>query len=104
MWHTAVGLVTTSSPAYGTLQGAMLVSLQRVAIGFTLGAAAGVLLVSFYIGHGSSTWAAVRAAGGFAVNLMGHGQETLAGTFARKGATGSARPPGGGPARRDCRC
>ena len=43
-------------------------------------------LVSFYIGHGSSTWPAVRAAGGFAVNLMGHGQETLAGTFARKGA------------------
>jgi sulfonate transport system permease protein len=44
VWHTAAGLVTTSSPAYGTLQGAMLVSLQRVAIGFTLGAAAGVLL------------------------------------------------------------
>jgi len=38
IWQTAVGLVTTSSPAYGTLQGAMLISLQRVAIGFAAGA------------------------------------------------------------------
>jgi sulfonate transport system permease protein len=38
VWHTAVTLVTQDSPAYGTLQGAMLVSLQRVAIGFTAGA------------------------------------------------------------------
>ena len=38
IWQTAVGLATTSSPAYGTLQGAMLISLQRVAIGFAAGA------------------------------------------------------------------
>ena len=38
IWQTAAGLVTTSSPAYGTLQGAMLISLQRVAIGFAAGA------------------------------------------------------------------
>jgi sulfonate transport system permease protein len=38
IWQTAVSLVTTSSPAYGTLQGAMLTSLQRVAIGFAAGA------------------------------------------------------------------
>jgi len=44
VWHTAVSLVTTSSPAYGTLQGAMLVSLQRMAIGFTLGAVIAVAL------------------------------------------------------------
>jgi sulfonate transport system permease protein len=44
IWHTAVTLITTSSPAYGTLQGAMLVSLQRVAIGFAVGAAVGVSL------------------------------------------------------------
>jgi sulfonate transport system permease protein len=44
VWHTAVSLVTTSSPAYGTLQGAMLVSLQRMAIGFTFGAVAAVAL------------------------------------------------------------
>ncbi len=44
VWHTAVTLVTTSSAAYGTLQGAMLVSLERVAIGFALGGAAGLLL------------------------------------------------------------
>jgi sulfonate transport system permease protein len=44
IWSTAVSLVTTDSPAYGTLQGAMLVSLERVAIGFSLGAAAGILL------------------------------------------------------------
>jgi sulfonate transport system permease protein len=44
VWSTAVSLITTNSPAYGTLQGAMLVSLERVAIGFGLGATAGILL------------------------------------------------------------
>jgi sulfonate transport system permease protein len=44
VWSTAVSLVTTDSPAYGTLQGALLVSLERVAIGFTLGATVGLLL------------------------------------------------------------
>ena len=44
VWRTAVGLVTTSSPAYGTLQGAMLVSLQRMAVGFAFGAVAAVAL------------------------------------------------------------
>jgi flavin reductase (DIM6/NTAB) family NADH-FMN oxidoreductase RutF len=43
-------------------------------------------LVSFYIGHGSSSWPSVRTASHFAVNLMGHGQQALAATFARKGA------------------
>lgn len=43
-------------------------------------------LVSFYIGHGSSNWPAVRAAAHFAVNLMGNGQEEVATRFARKGA------------------
>jgi sulfonate transport system permease protein len=42
VWHTAVSLVTTDSPAYGTLQGAMLVSLQRMAIGFAFGAVAAI--------------------------------------------------------------
>jgi hypothetical protein len=37
VWHTALTLVSTNSPAYGTLQGGMLVSLQRMAIGFALG-------------------------------------------------------------------
>ena len=60
-------------------------------------------LVSFYIGHGSSNWPAVRSAEHFAVNLIGHGQEDVAARFARKGADrfGSAtrwRPgPGGLP-------
>jgi len=44
VWHTAVSLMTTSSPAYGTLQGAMLVSLQRMAIGFAVGGTIAVLL------------------------------------------------------------
>jgi sulfonate transport system permease protein len=44
VWHTAVSLVTTSSPAYGTLQGAMGVSLQRMAIGFAVGGTLAVLL------------------------------------------------------------
>ena len=44
VWHTAVSLVTASSPAYGTLQGAMLVSLQRMAIGFAVGGTIAVLL------------------------------------------------------------
>ena len=44
VWHTAVTLVTTSSPAYGTLQNAMLVSLERMAIGFVIGGTVAVLL------------------------------------------------------------
>ncbi len=44
VWHTAVSLITTDSPAYGTLQGAMLVSLQRMAIGFAFGAVAATAL------------------------------------------------------------
>jgi sulfonate transport system permease protein len=44
IWSTAVSLVTTNSPAYGTLQGAMLVSLERVAAGFAFGAAVALLL------------------------------------------------------------
>ena len=44
VWHTAVSLVTAGSPAYGTLQGAMLVSLQRMAIGFAVGGTIAVLL------------------------------------------------------------
>jgi sulfonate transport system permease protein len=46
IWHTAVSLITTSSPAYGTLQGAMLVSVQRVAAGFAIGAAVSVVLAT----------------------------------------------------------
>jgi sulfonate transport system permease protein len=44
VFHTAVILITTSNAAYGTLQGAMLVSLERVAIGFAVGGAAGLVL------------------------------------------------------------
>jgi sulfonate transport system permease protein len=44
LWHTALSLISPGSAAYGTLQGAMLVSLQRVAIGFACGATAGILL------------------------------------------------------------
>jgi flavin reductase (DIM6/NTAB) family NADH-FMN oxidoreductase RutF len=43
-------------------------------------------LVSFYIGHGSSSWPVVRAATHFAVNLMGTGQQETAARFARKDA------------------
>jgi sulfonate transport system permease protein len=44
VWSTAVSLITTDSPAYGTLQGAMAVSVERVAIGFGLGAAVALSL------------------------------------------------------------
>jgi sulfonate transport system permease protein len=44
VWSTAVSLVTTDSPAYGTLQGAMLVSLERVAAGFAIGAVVALVL------------------------------------------------------------
>jgi len=44
VWSTGLSLVTTGSSAYGTLQGALAVSLERVAAGFALGATAGVLL------------------------------------------------------------
>jgi sulfonate transport system permease protein len=44
IWSTAVSLITTNSPTYGTLQGAMAVSLERVAIGLAIGGTVGVLL------------------------------------------------------------
>jgi sulfonate transport system permease protein len=44
VWSTALSLITTNSAAYGTLQGAMVVSLERVTIGFAVGGAAGMLL------------------------------------------------------------
>ncbi len=44
VFHTAVTLIITSNAAYGTLQGAMLVSLERVAIGFAVGGAVGLVL------------------------------------------------------------
>ena len=44
VFHTAVTLITTNSAAYGTLQSAMLVSLERVVIGFAVGGAAGLIL------------------------------------------------------------
>ncbi len=44
VWHSALSLITTDSAAYGTLQGAMAVSLQRVALGFAFGAGAGLIL------------------------------------------------------------
>jgi sulfonate transport system permease protein len=44
IWSTAISLITTDSPAYGTLQGAMVISLERVAIGFAIGGGIGLLL------------------------------------------------------------
>jgi sulfonate transport system permease protein len=44
VWSTAVSLVTSASPAYGSLQGNLLASLERVAVGFAVGAAAAVIL------------------------------------------------------------
>jgi sulfonate transport system permease protein len=44
LWTTMVHLITTSSPTYGTLQGAMAISLERMAIGFAIGGAFGVIL------------------------------------------------------------
>jgi sulfonate transport system permease protein len=41
---TAVTLVSTDSPAYGTLQHALLASLERFAAGFVLGASAAIVL------------------------------------------------------------
>ena len=46
VWSTAVHLVTTDTAAYGTLQGAMAASLERMAIGFSIGAAAAVVLAT----------------------------------------------------------
>jgi sulfonate transport system permease protein len=44
VWTTTVHLVTTNTAAYGTLQGGMAASLQRMAIGFSIGAIAAVVL------------------------------------------------------------
>ena len=42
--HTAYTLVTTGSPAYGTLQASLLASCERWAAGLAIGVAVGVLL------------------------------------------------------------
>ena len=44
IWHTAITLITQNSPAYGTLQDAMWVSLQRMVLGFVIGATAAIAL------------------------------------------------------------
>jgi sulfonate transport system permease protein len=44
LWSTAVTLVTKNSPTYGTLQGAMAVSLERVAVGLAIGGTVGVVV------------------------------------------------------------
>jgi len=44
VWSTAVSLVTSSSPAYGSLQGNLVASLERVAIGFACGALVAIAL------------------------------------------------------------
>jgi sulfonate transport system permease protein len=44
LWTTAVHLISTDSPTYGTLQHAMLISLERVAIGFVIGGGIAVVL------------------------------------------------------------
>jgi flavin reductase (DIM6/NTAB) family NADH-FMN oxidoreductase RutF len=49
-------------------------------------------LVSFYIGHGSSNWPAIRDAPHFAVNLIGEGHQSLAHRFALKGEDRFAPP------------
>jgi flavin reductase (DIM6/NTAB) family NADH-FMN oxidoreductase RutF len=49
-------------------------------------------LVSFYVGHDSASWPAVRSAAHFAVNLLGVDQEKLAARFALKGADRFAPP------------
>jgi flavin reductase (DIM6/NTAB) family NADH-FMN oxidoreductase RutF len=49
-------------------------------------------LVSFYIGHDSSNWPAIRDARHFAVNLIGEGHQSLAHRFALKGEDRFAPP------------
>jgi sulfonate transport system permease protein len=44
LWSTLVSLITTDSPAYGTLQGALAISLERVAIGLAIGGSVGVIV------------------------------------------------------------
>jgi sulfonate transport system permease protein len=44
--HTTITLIGTDSPEFGTLQGALATSLERVAIGFAIGAGVGVLLAT----------------------------------------------------------
>jgi sulfonate transport system permease protein len=42
--HTAYNLVVTDSPAYGTLQGSLLVSSERWGIGFSIGVVVAVII------------------------------------------------------------
>ena len=46
LWSTVVHLISTDSPTYGTLQHAMLISLERVAIGFVIGGGLAVILAT----------------------------------------------------------
>jgi flavin reductase (DIM6/NTAB) family NADH-FMN oxidoreductase RutF len=43
-------------------------------------------LVSFAVGHGSSTWPKLRESGAFSVNILADDQEALCRTFATSGA------------------
>jgi sulfonate transport system permease protein len=44
VWSTAVYLVTNNTQAYGTLQGALLASLERMLAGFAIGATVAIIL------------------------------------------------------------
>jgi sulfonate transport system permease protein len=44
VWSTTMSLITSTSPAYGSLPGNMLVSLERVSVGFACGATVAVIL------------------------------------------------------------
>jgi sulfonate transport system permease protein len=44
--HTTITLIRTNSPEFGTLQGALATSLERVAIGFAIGASVGILFAT----------------------------------------------------------
>ncbi len=44
VWSTAMHLITTDTAAYGTLQAGMAASLERMAIGFSLGASVAVVV------------------------------------------------------------
>jgi flavin reductase (DIM6/NTAB) family NADH-FMN oxidoreductase RutF len=50
-------------------------------------------LILFCVGHTSSTWPRIEAAGTFAVNILGEEHEELSNLFAKKGADRFAATP-----------
>jgi 3-hydroxy-9,10-secoandrosta-1,3,5(10)-triene-9,17-dione monooxygenase reductase component len=76
--HYPTGVVVITAPGDPTPAGLAVGSFTSVSLDPPL--------VGFFVGHGSSTWPKIEAAGRFCANILGDHQEELCRLFAAKGA------------------